>query len=147
MLLIKLLNEHSLADTSTAEETNLSTTGVGSEQVDDLDTSDQNLGRGGLINERRGLGVDGQELVSLDGTTLVNGVTSDVHDTTQGSRADGNGDGGTSVGGLGASDETFGTCYESESGLLEIENEDNVNEGIDVPSMAMQRTTFSPRCC
>jgi peptide chain release factor 1 len=40
----ELLDEHSLADTSTAEETNLSTTSVGSEKIDDLDTSLQNLG-------------------------------------------------------------------------------------------------------
>ena len=40
----ELLDEHSLADTSTAEETDLSTTSVGGEEIDDLDTSLQNLG-------------------------------------------------------------------------------------------------------
>jgi hypothetical protein len=105
----QLLDKHGLADTGTAEETNLSTTGVGGEQVDDLNTGDENFGRGGLVSERRGLGVDGQVLVSLDGTTLVNRVTSDVQNTSQGGRADGNGDGSTSVGGLGASDKTLGT--------------------------------------
>ena len=40
----ELLNEDSLADTGTAEETNLASTGVRGEQVDDLDTSDEYLG-------------------------------------------------------------------------------------------------------
>lgn len=105
----ELLNEDGLADTGTAEETNLSTTGVGGEQVDDLDTGDENLSRGGLLDELRGLGVDGQELVSLDGAALVNGVTSDVQNATKSGGADGNGDGSTSVAGLGATDETLGT--------------------------------------
>lgn len=106
----KLLNEHSLTDTGTTEQTNLTTTGVGSKQVDDLDTSDKDLSRGGLVNELRGVGVDRSELVGLDGTTLVNGVTSDVHDTAQSTGTDGDGDRGTSIGGLGTTDETLSTC-------------------------------------
>lgn len=105
----QLLNEDGLADTGTTEETNLSTTGVGGEEVDDLDTSDENLGGGGLVDELGGLGVNGKLLVGLDGATLVNGVTSDVDDTAQSRGADGNGDGGTGVGGLGATDETLST--------------------------------------
>jgi len=110
----QLLNEHGLADTGTTEETDLSTTSVGSEQIDDLDTSDQNLGRGGLVSEGRRLSVDRQELVSLDRATLVNRVTGDVHDTAESGRADRDGDGGTGVLGHGTTDETLGTCDESE---------------------------------
>lgn len=109
----EFLNEDSLADTSTTEETNLSTTGVRGQEVDDLDTSDQNLGGGGLLDELGRLGVDRQELVSLDGTTLIDWVASDVHDTTKSGRADGDGDGSAGVGALGATDETLGTCLES----------------------------------
>lgn len=93
----QLLNEHSLTDTGTTEQTNLTTTGVGGKQIDNLDTSDQNLSRGGLLNEQRRLSVDGVELGGLDGTTLVNGVTSDVDDTAQGAGTDGDLDGSTSV--------------------------------------------------
>jgi peptide chain release factor 1 len=107
----ELLNEDGLADTGTTEKTNLTTTGVGGEEVDDLDTSDKNLGRGGLVNELGGLSVDGGELDSLDGTTLVNGVTSDVHDATETAGTDGNLDGGTSVDDLAATDETLGTVH------------------------------------
>ena len=84
----KLLNEDGLADTGTTEETNLSTTSVGGEEIDDLDTSDENLGGGRLLNELGGIGVDRAELVGLDGTALVDGVTSDVDDTAKGGRAD-----------------------------------------------------------
>jgi hypothetical protein len=42
----QFLNEHGLSDTSSSEETNLSTTSVWGEEIDDLDTGDQYLGRG-----------------------------------------------------------------------------------------------------
>lgn len=106
----QLLNEDSLSDTSTSEETNLSTTSVRSQQVDNLDTGDEDLSGGGLLGELRGVGVDGGVLGGLDGTTLVNGVTSDVHDATKSAVTNGNLDGGASVGGLGATNETLGTC-------------------------------------
>lgn len=107
----QLLNEHSLSDTGTSEETNLSTTSVRSQQVDNLDTGDEDLSGGGLLGELRGVGVDGGVLGGLDGTTLVNGVTSDVHDTTKGTVTNGDLDGSTGVGGLGTSDETLGTVH------------------------------------
>ena len=40
----ELLNEHSLADTGTTKETNLSTTSVGSEEVDDLRGREERAG-------------------------------------------------------------------------------------------------------
>ena len=105
----QLLNEDSLSDTGTTEETDLSTTSVGGKEIDDLDTSDENLGSGGLVDELWGVGVDGQELVRLDGTTLIDRVTSDVDDTTESRRTDGNGDRRTGVGSLATTDETLGT--------------------------------------
>ena len=106
----QLLNEHSLSDTGTSEETDLTTTSVGGEEVDDLDTGNQDLSGCGLLGELRGVGVDRSVLGGLDGTTLVNGVTSDVHDATKSAVTDGNLDGSTSVGGLRTTDETLGTC-------------------------------------
>lgn len=106
----ELLNKHSLADTSTTEQTNLSTTGVGGKKIDNLDTSGKNLSGGGLLDEFGGFGVDRKALVSLDGTALVNGVTSDVHDTAKSCGTNRNGDGSTSVLGGSTSDETLSTC-------------------------------------
>jgi hypothetical protein len=105
----QLLNEDSLTDTGTTEQTNLTTTGVGGKEIDNLDTSDQNLGGGGLLNESRGLGVDGQELGGLDGTTLVNGVTSDVDNTAKSAGTDGDLDGSTSVLSGDTTGQTLGT--------------------------------------
>lgn len=106
----QLLNEDGLTDTGTTEETNLTTTGVGGKQIDDLDTSDENLGLSGLLNELGSLSVNGTELVGLDGTTLVNGVTSDVDDTAESTRADGDGDGSTGVTGGSTTGQTLSTC-------------------------------------
>ena len=49
----ELLNQHGLSDTGTTKETNFSTAGIGSEQVDDFDTSLKDLSGGWLVNERR----------------------------------------------------------------------------------------------
>ena len=84
----ELLDEDGLADTSTAEETNLATTSVGGEQVHDLDTRHQNLGGRRLVNELGSLGVNGEVVVSLDGSPLVDRVAGDVHDTAESGRAD-----------------------------------------------------------
>lgn len=107
----QLLDEHSLTDTGTTEETDLTTLGVGGEQVDDLDTSLEHLGAGVLVNEGRGVGVDGAALVSLDGATLVDGVTGDVEDTTESSVTDRDQDGGTGVLHGVATDETTGGVH------------------------------------
>lgn len=107
----QLLDKHSLADTSTSEETDLATTSVGSQKVDDLDTGLKNFGGGRLLDESRGIGVNGELLVSLDGTTLINGLANDVHDTAKGALADGDHDGGTGVDDLLTTDETLGTIH------------------------------------
>jgi hypothetical protein len=79
----EFLNEHSLSDTGTSEQTDLTTTGVRGEEVDDLDTGDQNLGGCGLVDELWGFLVNWELLLVLDWATLINRVTSDVHDTAE----------------------------------------------------------------
>lgn len=53
--------------------------------------------------------MNGVELGGLDGTTLVNGVTSDVDDTAQGAGTDRDLDGGTSVVGSNTTGQTLST--------------------------------------
>ena len=53
--------------------------------------------------------MNGEVLVGLDGSTTVNGVTSDVHDTAEGTGTDGNHDGVAGIENLLTTDETFGT--------------------------------------
>ena len=56
--------------------------------------------------------MDGEELGGLDGTTLVNRITSDVDDTAQGAGTDGNLDGSASVVSGSTTGQTLGT-YEA----------------------------------
>ena len=114
----QLLNKDSLADTSTAEQADLTSTGVGSEQIDDLDTGDQDFGSGGLLNKLGGRSVDGSQLSALNGASLIDRVTGDVHDTTKGGGADGDLNGVASILSLAASNKTLGTCTNTSEGVL-----------------------------
>ena len=105
----QFLNQYRLTDTSTTEKTNLTTTSIRSQQVDNLDTGFKNFGSRGLINEFGSFGVNGTLALGVDGTTFIDGFTNDVDDTTESGRADGNGDGGTGVSSLGATYETLRT--------------------------------------
>jgi peptide chain release factor 1 len=135
----ELLNEHSLADTGTAEKTNLATTGVRREQVDDLDARLEHLGLGRLLDELWRVGVDGGVLDTLDLAAHVDRLANDVHDAAKGlaagaregvegkgkgpgekggkshlperGGADGDHDGGASVNDLLAADETTGRVH------------------------------------
>jgi len=70
----ELLNQHGLADANTAKQTNLSTTDVGGEQADDLDTGHQDFSGGGLFIEGWRVGMDRVEVNALGRTLLVNGL-------------------------------------------------------------------------
>ena len=74
-----------------------------------LDTGNQDLGGGGLVNELGSLGVNGGKLGALDGTTLIDGVTGDVHDATESTGADGNHDGVAGIVDILATGEALGT--------------------------------------
>ena len=145
----EFLNQHSLADTGTTEETDLATTSIGSEEVDDLDTGLQDLGGGGLFDERGGVSMDGGELDALDGTTLVNGLANDVHDTAEGGSTDGDTDGGTRVNDLLATDETLGTVHGNGADRVltevssDLEDETTTVEVLDLKSIENGRKVLS----
>ena len=137
----ELLNEHSLSDTCTTKETNLSTTCVRGKQVDDLDTGDKNFGRCGLLDELWWVCVNGSLLVVLDRSTLVDGVTSHVHDTTKSAWADRNHDRVAAVSRNLTTGQTLGTWkHASDLGLCDTSS-------FSLPSIAIHLTTFSPKCC
>jgi peptide chain release factor 1 len=79
----KLLDQHGLSDTGTTEKSDLTTSGVRGEEVDDLDTGLEDFSLGGLLNELWGIGVDRGLLHTLDWASLVDGLTNDVHDSTE----------------------------------------------------------------
>lgn len=51
--------------------------------------------------------MNGQMMLGLDGTTLIDRLTNDVHDTAETFATDGHGDGGTGVGHLLTAHQTF----------------------------------------
>jgi len=89
--------------------TNLSSTSVWGEEIDDLDTGHENLSGGRLLSEWWSIGVDGSTAISLDWATLINWVTSDVHDATKSLWADWDGDWSTGIVDAVATDETLST--------------------------------------
>merc|ERR1719188_2851292 len=93
----QLHNKDGLADTSTAEQTNLTSLDIRGQEIDDLDTGLQNLLGAAGLGHRRGLGVDGVEHVGLDRASLVDGLADDVDDAAEGAGADGHLDGGAGV--------------------------------------------------
>ena len=105
----ELLNEDSLADTGTAEETNLASTGVRGEQVDDLDTGLEDLGRGRLVDVRGRVGVDREGLDGLDRATLVDRLADNGDEAAEATRSDGDLDGRARVDDVLSTDETLGT--------------------------------------
>ena len=88
----ELHDDDGLADTSTTEETDLTTLAVGENEINDLDTGGEDGVLGGLVGELGGDGVDGELGLLADGATLVDGLTEDVEDAAEGFAADGDGD-------------------------------------------------------
>ena len=82
--------------------------------------------------------MDRGELVTLDGATLVDGFTNDVHDTPEGGLADGDHDGSTRVNDLGTTYETLGTIHSNGSDRVftqvgsDLENETTAMEVLDL---------------
>src|SRR5690606_9625235 len=98
-------------DTSTTEQTNLTTTGIGGEEVDDLDAGNKELLLGGLVGELGSVTVNGVLLGVLNGATLVDGLANHVHDATKSTVADRDHDGAASVNDGLATDETIGGLH------------------------------------
>ena len=91
----KLLDQHGLADTGTAEETDLAALRVRFQKVDNLDTCLQHLDHRALILERRSLAVNAPELRSLiviQGRTAVERLSERVEHTAEHVLADRNKD-------------------------------------------------------
>ena len=107
----EFLNQHSLPYTGTSKQTNLSTTSVRSEKINDLDTGFQNFSSRRLVDEGGRVSVNGAEFDALDRATLINGFSNDVHDASERSRANWNHDGGAGINHFCSTDETLGTIH------------------------------------
>ena len=111
----KLLNQYGLPDACTTKETNLSTTGVRSEQVNNLDTGLQDLCGGRLVNEGGRVGMNRAKFDALNWAAFIDWFTNDVHNTAQSALSDRNLDGSTSVYNLLPTDETLGAVHSNGS--------------------------------
>merc|ERR1712055_1098109 len=107
----QLHDKHSLADTSAAEKTDLTSLTVRGKQVDDLDTSDKDFLLDGHLIEVGSLSVDGLALVSGDGAPLVDRVSDHVDDAAKGLLAHRDGDGETLILNNITPDKTLGTVH------------------------------------
>lgn len=107
----KLHNNDGLADTSTSEETNLTSLAVGENEINDLDTGGEDGILGSLIGELGGDGVDGHAHLLSDVATLIDGITEDVEDTSEGLATDGDGNLATSGDDLGLELKEIGSLH------------------------------------
>merc|ERR1719461_1283826 len=100
-------NQDGLSDTSTSEESNLSSLLVRGNQVNDFNSDGKNFFLGNTVFEQRRVSVNGPPR-SSNRTTLVIRVTKDVHDTAQHTISDGNSDGSFEPGDFHTREQVFG---------------------------------------
>ena len=134
----EFLNQHGFPNACTTERTNLSTTGVGSEQVNNLYTSLQDSGGGGLLNERGSVSMGRRKFDTLDLAPFIGWFTDDVHNTTQGTFSYWNPAGSTAVYGILPANETLGTVHSDGSDRVlskvssDLENETTTVEVLNL---------------
>merc|ERR1711998_34890 len=79
----ELHDEHSLTDTSTTEQTNLTTFCIWCHQVNDLDASLEDRGLSRLVGETWRLGMQGEGLLVVQRALLIDRLAEHVDNTTQ----------------------------------------------------------------
>merc|ERR1719414_638602 len=84
----QLHDEDSLAHPSTTKQTNFSSLGIRSQQVDHLDARDEDLLFHAHLFECRCLGMNSLSLISRNRTSLINRITNNIDDSAQSLRAD-----------------------------------------------------------
>jgi peptide chain release factor 1 len=104
----QLLDDDRLADAGPAEDADLAALLERADQVDDLEAGLEYLDLGRLLVERGRLAVDGQGLLGVDRTLLVDGLAEDVEDATEGRLADRHADRAAGVAHGGAAGEAVG---------------------------------------
>merc|ERR1711892_106561 len=107
----QLHDQDSLADTGTAEETNLTSLSIGGKQVNNLDTSNQDLLLNAHVLESWGFSVDGLTLVGGNGAPLVNWISNNIDDAAKSLRTNRDHDWVASVIDNITADKTFGTVH------------------------------------
>jgi hypothetical protein len=136
----ELHDNDSLSDSGSSEETNLSSLGVRSEEVNNLDSGDQNLLGLTLLSESRGSPVQGGVLLltlNEDGSLLIDGLTNNVDDTSKGLRSYRNLNGSSGIGTLLTTNKTVGGLHSNGtdgvlSQVLSYLKNQTVSRGLDL---------------
>jgi hypothetical protein len=100
----------SLTDTSTTEETDLTSLRIWGQQIDDLDTSNQRFVRHSGVGKSRCRLMNGPSL-SLYRTSVIYRISQDVQDTPKSGVTDRGGDGCSSVNDFQVTYQTFGGLH------------------------------------
>src|SRR5262249_4798645 len=93
----QLHDDNGLAYSGAAECSHLATLEEGTNQVNHLDASGKNLGRGRLLYQRRRWTMDRIVLVGFDGATVIHRISCDVEHPAHNTFANGNRDGCATV--------------------------------------------------
>ena len=107
----QFLDEHRLAHAGAAEQADLAALGVGREQVDDLDASDEDLGFRRLIDIGRGRLMDRAPSLHRNWAGFIDRFADDVHDAPEGALANRDRDRLAGVGDLLAAHEALGNVH------------------------------------
>ncbi len=104
-------DQNRLADASAAEQADLTALGVGGQQVNNLNAGLQNFRFRGLVGKGRGVTMDGEQGIGLDGADVVLRVAHHIHDASQGLVANRDFDGGAGIDHFLATNQTVGTLH------------------------------------
>mmetsp|Transcript_56200 Transcript_56200/g.99315 ORF Transcript_56200/g.99315 Transcript_56200/m.99315 type:complete len:236 (-) Transcript_56200:2-709(-) len=118
----QLHNHDGLADTGTAEQTDLATFRVRLNKINNLDASREHLLLSRLLGEDWGLLVDGIILLRVNRATLIDGFANDVHDAAKRALANWNRDRLAHVNNFLAAHQTLGRVHRNraDSALSEM---------------------------
>jgi peptide chain release factor 1 len=107
----QFLNQNRLADTCTAEKTDLAALGIRRQKIDDLDAGDENRRLGRLIDEFRCRGMDGRSLGCRHRAPLVDRLSDHIEDAPERCRPHGDPDLRTGIDDFLAADAAVGRIH------------------------------------
>ncbi len=88
----QLHDDHGLADARSSEQADLSALRIRRQKIDDLDSGDENLGLGRLLDEFRRRLVNGPPSLGVERPRLVHRLPDDIHDAPERFVSDRHGD-------------------------------------------------------
>lgn len=83
----QFLNQDSFSNSGPSEKSDLTTSSIRGEQVDDFNTSNKQFGSRTLFLKAGGISMNRIIFFSFDRSSFINGFSDDVHDTAQGFRS------------------------------------------------------------